>query len=104
MERTEHLTLTRARSVSRQAGLPLRLSDLVISASAAVAALYLVLFARWVPGWKSSATVFALISIGPPILRGVGRLFPRAHGVTDFLAAFFLLPAAVLAHTHFSPI
>ncbi len=104
MERAQRLSRARLGERVRKGGLPLRLSDVVISGTAAVAALYLLLFARWVPDWESSFAAFALIAVGPPALRALGRRFKRISVVTDFICAFWLLPAAVLAHTHFSPL
>ncbi|MGQ0504750.1 MAG: phosphatase PAP2 family protein [Myxococcaceae bacterium] len=77
---------------------------MVISTGTAVAALYLVLFARWVPGWYQSAVVFAGLSLGPPVIRMVGRRFPRFARITDFMGGFWLIPAAGLAHVYFSPV
>ncbi len=90
--------------MGRVKGLPLRLGDLAISAPAALAGLYVAAFARWVPGWQSSALAFAFIASGPPVLRAIARRWKPVAGPADFLAAFWLLPSAILAHTHFGPV
>ena len=85
-------------------GLPLRLADLVVTSMATLAAAYLAIAARWVPGWGRSFAVFVAIALGPLVLRALPRLWPKARQAFDFAASFWLLPASIFGHAALGPI
>lgn len=92
-----------AARVAEVGGLTLRLADVVITSGATLVAAYLVVAGRWVPGWWQSALVFAVIAVGPPVLRGLAARFPRVR-LLDFAASFWLAPAATLGHSALGPL
>jgi hypothetical protein len=95
---------TQARGqVEAEEGLPLRLVDLVLTLTGTLAASYLLLAGRWVPGWAGAAAVYALIAAGPPILRAVARKFPDRPGL-DMAASFWLLPSVIAGHCFLGPL
>lgn len=95
-------TWVRAGARGANEALHLRAGDLVISAAGLFAVVYLVVAGRWAPHVRESVVAFAVISLGPPLLRAAAhRLRSR---VLDLAATFWLLPAAILAHSYLGPI
>jgi len=84
-------------------GLPLRLVDIVLTLSGTLAAAYLVIAGRWVPGWLPSAIAFAIIAAGAPILRAVARKYPQRPGL-EMAASFWLLPSVIAGHCFLGPL
>jgi hypothetical protein len=95
-----------ARAVSRPSvdeGLPLRLSDVVITSLGTLAASLLLIVARWVPGCLPAALTFVVIALGPPVFRALARRFPRFR-IFDVIASFWLLPCIIAAHASLGPL
>ena len=46
---------------------PLNLVDILVTSFATFGAAYLVLMARWVPGWLPAALTLSVIELGPPV-------------------------------------
>lgn len=95
--------LSAPRARQADSTLPLRPADVVITTMASLATAYLVIFARWVPGWEASALTFAVIAAGPPVFRALHGRFPKA-GVFDVLASFWLLPSVIVGHFALGPL
>jgi hypothetical protein len=85
------------KGTQRKDALALRWSDMVITGYATLGATYVVLNARWLPGWESTALVLGLLAVGPTVLRALARAYPRQRW-WEVLASFWLLPAAVFGH------
>ncbi|MHB8877823.1 MAG: phosphatase PAP2 family protein [Myxococcaceae bacterium] len=97
--------MAREKHIERERdGLPLTLADVVVSSMGLSGAVFLVVAARWAPGFAYSLGVFLAIAVAPPLFRAAPRLFPTASRVFDFLASFTLLPAAIFAHAALGPI
>jgi hypothetical protein len=103
MRRAEDIALVRAPAAALEDVLPLRLVDVVVTSTATLAAAYLLFFARWVPGWGGSAVAYAIIALGPPVLRALARRYPEKK-VFEFLASFWLLPSVIAAHYALEPL
>lgn len=83
--------------------LPLTWGDAVLSAFTGLAALYLILQASWLPGAKTSALVFATLSLGLLALRGLSARFPKIP-LFGYIASFWLIPCAILGHFFIEPV
>jgi hypothetical protein len=77
--------------------------DLVLVAACSVAALTLVGPARWAPGSKENAAVFALFALGPLVLRLMESWWPDSKVVT-ITGDFWLLPVSAFAHGLLNPV
>src|SRR5262249_28749910 len=89
--------------VPARGGLTLQLSEVVISAMAFLAAAYLVIRGRWVPGAGAAAAVFGTIGATPLVFRWLAQAYPRQK-IFDLVASFWLIPATALGHTHLGPL
>lgn len=106
MRRAEEIAVPRFpdRAVGVATGvLPLRLVDVVVTAFGTLAAAYLTFFARWVPGWEKSAIAYAVMALGPPVLRGLASKYPKRR-VFDVLASFWMLPCVIAGHFALEPL
>lgn len=83
--------------------LPLKPTDVVVTTMASFAAAYLVISARWVPGWERSAIAFAIIGAGPVLFRWLHSRYPNAKAF-DVAASFWLMPSVIFGHFHLGPI
>lgn len=83
---------------------PLRPADGVIVVACAGVCLWLLApGARWAPGAGRAAAGFALLALGPLLLRLLQALRPRLR-LPGRLADFWLLPAAALGHELLDPL
>ena len=105
MRRAEDIALedttTRAQEVAE--ALPLRLVDLVITSLATLGAAYLVIAARWVPGWLPAFITLSIIALGPPVFRGLAVKWPNIK-LFDFLASIWLMPSVIFGHFCLEPV
>ena len=103
MRRAEDIALVRVPAAALEEVLSLRLVDVLVTSAATLAAAYLVFFARWVPGWESSAVTYTVIALGPPVWRALTRRYPHRK-VFEFIASFWLLPSVIAAHFAMEPL
>ena len=102
------MTLARHLSAKARTGdatlqVRLRWSDIVVSTGSTVAALALVLYARWVPGWERSVAAFALMAVGAPLMRSLATRHKKLAKLGVF-ASFWLLPCAAMGHGALKPL
>ncbi|WP_426752181.1 phosphatase PAP2 family protein [Myxococcus sp. Y35] len=79
------------------------LVDLLIVASCALASLFLLGPGHWAPGALRCAGLFALMGVGPVVLRTLAASLP-GHRWLHVIADWWLLPTAVLSHGWLSPV
>nr|WP_225888955.1 phosphatase PAP2 family protein [Myxococcus xanthus] len=77
--------------------------DLIIVVSCALASLLLLGPGRWAPDALRCAGLFAVVGVGPLVLRTLAASFP-GHRWIHVLADWWLLPTAVMTHGWLAPI
>ncbi len=92
---------SRAYQVRRE--VHLRAPDVVLVMGCWIALLALLGPARWAPGAERSALGFALLGLGPLVIRTLEASYPK-NRLIAFLGAFWLLPVAGLGHDLLGPI
>jgi hypothetical protein len=80
-----------------------RYANLVITAVAGAAAIFLATAGRWAPGALESAAVFGLFALGPLVLWGLRALWPRSRPLL-VAEAFWLLPVVAFGHGYLGPL
>ncbi|HYH98694.1 phosphatase PAP2 family protein [Hyalangium sp.] len=89
--------------IARQGKVRLKPVDLIIVSVCSLAALALVGPCRWAPGALPSAVGFAVLALGPLVLRTLQATWPR-QWVLSWVADFWLLPVVLVAHELLNPL
>lgn len=90
-------------SVRRGGSVQFQPVDVVVVSGCWLAVLLLAGPAWWVPGAGRSACLFALLGLGPLVLRTLAATFPRQR-LLELAASFWLLPVATLGHGLLGPL